>query len=139
MVGLGEVLAFGTGDFGAASAALEQTMDSISDPPHRAMVAGSLGMISALMGDFGPALAYGDELLDSPDIDAMGRLNLSLIWTVAAVSTGRMEDTQQRLDAARDLAIELRSLMPVALDQVCLLYTSPSPRDATLSRMPSSA
>ena len=25
------------------------------------------------------------------------------------------------------------------LDLVCLLYTSPSPRDATLSRMPSSA
>ena len=25
------------------------------------------------------------------------------------------------------------------IDQVCLLYTSPSPRDATLSRMPSSA
>ena len=24
-------------------------------------------------------------------------------------------------------------------DEVCLLYTSPSPRDATLSRMPSSA
>ena len=27
----------------------------------------------------------------------------------------------------------------VAADKVCLLYTSPSPRDATLSRMPSSA
>ena len=26
-----------------------------------------------------------------------------------------------------------------ALKQICLLYTSPSPRDATLSRMPSSA
>ena len=25
------------------------------------------------------------------------------------------------------------------MDAVCLLYTSPSPRDATLSRMPSSA
>ena len=25
------------------------------------------------------------------------------------------------------------------LDDLCLLYTSPSPRDATLSRMPSSA
>ena len=25
------------------------------------------------------------------------------------------------------------------LDEICLLYTSPSPRDATLSRMPSSA
>ena len=27
----------------------------------------------------------------------------------------------------------------LALSQTCLLYTSPSPRDATLSRMPSSA
>ena len=26
-----------------------------------------------------------------------------------------------------------------SLAQICLLYTSPSPRDATLSRMPSSA
>ena len=26
-----------------------------------------------------------------------------------------------------------------ALSKICLLYTSPSPRDATLSRMPSSA
>ena len=40
---------------------------------------------------------------------------------------------------------EYRALMDVnlessfALCQLCLLYTSPSPRDATLSRMPSSA
>ena len=27
----------------------------------------------------------------------------------------------------------------ITLDVICLLYTSPSPRDATLSRMPSSA
>ena len=27
----------------------------------------------------------------------------------------------------------------VSKDEICLLYTSPSPRDATLSRMPSSA
>ena len=31
------------------------------------------------------------------------------------------------------------SLVIQVLDRVCLLYTSPSPRDATLSRMPSSA
>ena len=31
----------------------------------------------------------------------------------------------------------LQALVPQ--DQDCLLYTSPSPRDATLSRMPSSA
>ena len=30
-------------------------------------------------------------------------------------------------------------LMMLAIIGVCLLYTSPSPRDATLSRMPSSA
>ena len=29
--------------------------------------------------------------------------------------------------------------IPTALSKLCLLYTSPSPRDATLSRMPSSA
>ena len=28
---------------------------------------------------------------------------------------------------------------PIGLSESCLLYTSPSPRDATLSRMPSSA
>ena len=31
------------------------------------------------------------------------------------------------------------SSLPTALGKICLLYTSPSPRDATLSRMPSSA
>ena len=31
------------------------------------------------------------------------------------------------------------SLSVSVLDYICLLYTSPSPRDATLSRMPSSA
>ena len=30
-------------------------------------------------------------------------------------------------------------LVNIALPRICLLYTSPSPRDATLSRMPSSA
>ena len=43
-------------------------------------------------------------------------------------------------------AEELKKLAGVTVDQLelkdlfdCLLYTSPSPRDATLSRMPSSA
>ena len=31
------------------------------------------------------------------------------------------------------------AVMIVGLNEGCLLYTSPSPRDATLSRMPSSA
>ena len=36
------------------------------------------------------------------------------------------------------LAIELKFHI-IKLENNCLLYTSPSPRDATLSRMPSSA
>ena len=33
----------------------------------------------------------------------------------------------------------LKSLLNIDYNLFCLLYTSPSPRDATLSRMPSSA
>ena len=47
---------------------------------------------------------------------------------------------QQRLRDAHALVMGLGGLgSPVALYLACLLYTSPSPRDATLSRMPSSA
>ena len=35
--------------------------------------------------------------------------------------------------------VNTKNLEPIAGALVCLLYTSPSPRDATLSRMPSSA
>ena len=34
---------------------------------------------------------------------------------------------------------QLKAVSPAASDQVCLLYTSPSPRDRQKSRMPSSA
>ena len=52
---------------------------------------------------------------------------------------------QEALDAGRPVLVEvdlagarnIKRLMPEA--STCLLYTSPSPRDATLSRMPSSA
>ena len=40
--------------------------------------------------------------------------------------------------AGRRLAI-VDDMAGVTRDRICLLYTSPSPRDATLSRMPSSA
>ena len=35
--------------------------------------------------------------------------------------------------------LDLQAQLATALSNICLLYTSPSPRDATLSRMPSSA
>ena len=43
------------------------------------------------------------------------------------------------LTAARNIETYLADMLEAGVKIVCLLYTSPSPRDATLSRMPSSA
>ena len=44
---------------------------------------------------------------------------------------------KQMLELRKDE--KANSVTSVSKDSFCLLYTSPSPRDATLSRMPSSA
>ena len=43
------------------------------------------------------------------------------------------------VDQTRGWFYTLHAIATMVFDSVCLLYTSPSPRDATLSRMPSSA
>ena len=65
--------------------------------------------------------------------------------------TSFAQETQQKkasLSDAEQLHIAVQKICPVSGQelgsmgdpiQACLLYTSPSPRDATLSRMPSSA
>ena len=42
-------------------------------------------------------------------------------------------------DAQSTSQLEPNAMTLATVDGICLLYTSPSPRDATLSRMPSSA
>ena len=49
------------------------------------------------------------------------------------------ERTYSLIAFAHDLPASKRSDRVIAEAWDCLLYTSPSPRDATLSRMPSSA
>ena len=49
------------------------------------------------------------------------------------------EWTQDELKVALDDAIAKANAADTNMVKTCLLYTSPSPRDATLSRMPSSA
>ena len=59
-------------------------------------------------------------------------------WDLALCA--RREDPMIAL--AKDLKKDFETtshIFPVDLFEACLLYTSPSPRDATLSRMPSSA
>ena len=53
-----------------------------------------------------------------------------------------MQDLEKRLAAEEKKLAELMAKAEAADEKtkmICLLYTSPSPRDATLSRMPSSA
>ena len=59
------------------------------------------------------------------------------------LSAGRVQSVAVKLVVEREREIQNFDSVPYykvsALFEVCLLYTSPSPRDATLSRMPSSA
>ena len=67
-------------------------------------------------------------------------LNTNVIQGIGDDAAILQTSPKESLIASKDLAIEgihfdLRFEKP----KDCLLYTSPSPRDATLSRMPSSA
>ena len=75
--------------------------------------------------------------------------NTLMILIAGPYRSGTNDDPkliQKNVDAMNDMALEIYRLghLPVlgewfALPLICLLYTSPSPRDRTRSRMPSSA
>ena len=72
---------------------------------------------------------------------------LLIIFMGAAPLLKWKKDSVQKLKRLGLIALPLGSLISITaaiigksvLGGICLLYTSPSPRDATLSRMPSSA
>ena len=64
----------------------------------------------------------------------------SLVAKAVAVFDFAGKNVSNRFDAAMGMPRETILVLPrVVVAEICLLYTSPSPRDATLSRMPSSA
>ena len=67
-------------------------------------------------------------------VDALDDLGYDSIW-VPDVITAKVFDPV----AALSVAAGRRERLKLGTHLICLLYTSPSPRDATLSRMPSSA
>ena len=73
---------------------------------------------------------------------SLEELQQAMDMTTAYIEQTRVLITDVLPELSARLAAQ-REMEEVAvtseLDQVCLLYTSPSPRDATLSRMPSSA
>ena len=61
---------------------------------------------------------------------------ICLLMTVAITVTAQTKKTS--MQDARKEALE-RAMKARKGESICLLYTSPSPRDGLLSRMPSSA
>ena len=73
---------------------------------------------------------------------AFGHIQGILVERRQRIAEGeaKMEEIQKKLDESeQEKAALLEKANADAKRMVCLLYTSPSPRDATLSRMPSSA
>ena len=74
-------------------------------------------------------------------------IGVALGWLIAqlrtsqriAEATSAARVATERLEAAEKIATDRDALATQFKALSCLLYTSPSPRDATLSRMPSSA
>ena len=84
-----------------------------------ALMACSLAAMAALDVEFGVKVT---------DAKFVAGHSLGEYSALAAVESFSIEDTAKLLRIRGD-----------AMQSACLLYTSPSPRDATLSRMPSSA
>ena len=70
-------------------------------------------------------------------------MNHSRLFEKSVGQTVTLSDIEDLLDEDNTALPELMKSASAVRDygkgKVCLLYTSPSPRDATLSRMPSSA
>ena len=72
---------------------------------------------------------FVDDAVVTPSGEQINRQYMSHPGAVGIIAL----DDQDRVAVVRQYR------HPVRMVLVCLLYTSPSPRDATLSRMPSSA
>ena len=82
-----------------------------------------------------------DELATKKDIESLRNLVNSLHEHID-LQNKEIAALQERVNG-QDIKIskleDRIGVLSAGLSQACLLYTSPSPRDATLSRMPSSA
>ena len=112
---------------------------------------------------FNKQINSSDLLLARPNLNVVlakpvdtktGRKRNPFLFENIRINKGNVSifrHTKQKFFSVQDLDLYVENLqlteesvenkLPVIFDQynICLLYTSPSPRDATLSRMPSSA
>ena len=136
---------FTSGGFGGKGARLNYLVSNLMD-------GGNTSFNEGLMGRAEVIGKYEDELISmgvTPDLASVSAttiLDLAALkyfeeTTKEAVALGKLLDGESQdmlsrnLNKQKQLVGELREI----LMNNCLLYTSPSPRDGLLSRMPSSA
>ena len=87
------------------------------------------------------ALFAAHSLVGAQDRVAVGcqAVKLVLDERVTPGERDRLWATDESVETAVPAVLELQGCHGERLDSRCLLYTSPSPRDGLLSRMPSSA
>ena len=117
-------------------------------------------LVFGRIGQLGSALAevlsdrYETRFIDQPELDLTAPESVrdhvqtylpSIVINAAAYTAVDRAETEPELAhvinarAPGSLAYACEEAGAVLIHYSCLLYTSPSPRDATLSRMPSSA
>ena len=113
--------------------------DKTAEGPKMSLMAGSHPMAQRVRDVTGTATEVGEQARAEADM-AFDR-NASLPHQIGQVTGSVAADLTQ--DTSRRIYWLLNALQAsgevINEHTFCLLYTSPSPRDATLSRMPSSA
>ena len=92
--------------------------------------------------DYGRLIDCRERLNQCPlGAAALAGTTFSIDRKFTASKLGFARPTRNSLDSVsdRDFAIEFCSVASILMSHLCLLYTSPSPRDLSTSRMPSSA
>ena len=110
--------------------------------------------MSAAVERINTAIAQEEKIMVFGDYDVDGTTSVALMTSFLLNLTNQVTPyipdrykegygvSYQGIDHAASLGISLIVALDCgvkAVDKVCLLYTSPSPRDRSLSRMPSSA
>ena len=71
--------------------------------------------------------------------DGLNQMRLKDVYVTKEILVNVPNINVDNYGHLRDISFQTKSLSEVDLIIGCLLYTSPSPRDGLLSRMPSSA
>ena len=139
------------GDAAANIAHLESAVAALDRTGNLRLLASARANLGSAYADIGQHAKAESVLLAA--LDASDRMGLPASRALAGCNLGRVYALQGKMAEARGLVeeavaayAELGSLrmeggsrIYLARSRICLLYTSPSPRDGLLSRMPSSA